>query len=503
MHLPIEQQSWNVSRRAWRLVVLIACLAVGAIFAAFASAQGADQRPDLRIRLQFARPGGVYDPAYWRYTSDGWVYPGIFNQLVRKVPGTGGDLEPDLAESWQVSDDGRTYTFVLRQGVEFQRGYGEMTADDVVFSIQRQKDDPEATFNSIFQNVANVVAVDDYTVSIELSEAQPSFLLAVLTNPNGAGFIVSRSAVEELGEAFAAQPVGTGPYVLQEVTATDEVVLASHDSYFRGMPSAKSITFVHVAEEAVAAAALERGELQAIYTRGNPEVAQRLLAAEDLEAVTVVEYYNIMHVAISPNFDAGQDVRVRRALAYALDKSVIPVLLPGLDVPAYAMRPSQLPGGTDDVERYEYDPERSRELLQEAGQEGLRFSLMFQTREPEATIAQWLAQSWDEVGIEVTLEGTEATTAHDRRTSGDFEVTFSATSRAGDPDYFFTDVLHSSSAGGSGSNFSGYSAADGLIDEARFELDTQRRQELYEAIQRQVMEDVPVIPLLFRAYVAA
>jgi len=468
-----------------------------------AAAQEADQRPDLRIRLQFARPGGVFDPAYWRYTSDGWVYPAVFNQLIRKVPGTGGELEPDLAESWEVSQDGTTYTFRLRSGVLFHRGYGELTADDVVFSIQRQLDDPEATFNTIFQNVNEVVAVDDYTVRIKLFEAQPSFLLAVLTNPNGAGFIVSRRAVEELGAEFETHPVGTGPYVLEGVTSTDEVVLVSHDDYFGGTPSAKTITFVHVAEEAVAAAALTRGELQAIYTRGNPEVAQQLLESDEIEARTIVEYYNIMHVAISPNFEAARDVRVRHALAYALDKRMIPLLLPGLDEPAHVMRPSQLPGGTDDVPRYDYDPERARRLLSESGQDALSFTLMFQTREPEATIAQWLAESWEAVGITVNLEGLEATTAHDSRNTGAFELTFSATSRAGDPDYFVTDVLHSSSTGGGGSNFSGYSAADGLIEEARYELDPQRRQELYKAIQRQVMEDLPVIPLLYRAYVAA
>ncbi|HEX7041552.1 MAG TPA: ABC transporter substrate-binding protein [Trueperaceae bacterium] len=488
-----------------RLLLALCAVAVAAgVLGGVADTQGAAQRPDLRIRLQFARPGGIYDPAYWRYTSDGWVYPALFNQLVRKVPGTGGDLEPDLAESWEVSADGTTYTFHLRGGVQFQRGYGELTADDVVFSIQRQIDDPEATFHSIYSNVSRIEAVDDHTVRIVLAEAQPSFLLAVLTNPNGAGFVVSRRAVEELGlDEFARHPVGTGPYVLEEVTPTDEVVLTSHDDYFGGMPSARSITFVHVAEEAVAAAALERGELQAIYTRGNPEVAQELLSSPDVQAQTVVEYYNIMHIAFSPNFAPVQDVRVRQALAYALDKSAIALLLPGLDQPADVMRPSQLPGGTDDVPTYGYDPDRARSLLREAGEGDLAFTLMFQTREPEATIAQWLADSWEAVGVSVTLEGTEATTAHDMRTSGDFEVTFSATSRAGDPDYFFTDVLHSSSTGGAGSNFSGYSAADDLIEEARYELDPQRRQELYEQVQRQVMEDLPVIPLLYRAYVAA
>src|SRR5690606_35820963 len=196
-------------------------------------------------------------------------------------------------------------------------------------------------------------------------EPQPSFLRNVIAYRPG--LIVSRAAVEERGEAFAQQPIGTGPYSFVELNENDEVVLAANDEYYMGPPDFASVTFVHVGEETVVAAALESGELDAAYTRGNPEVAQQLLNSDTIEAVTVVEYYNLMQVQFGPGYEPVQDVRVRQALAHAIDKSLITSFLPGLDQPADVMRPSQVAGGTDDVPTYPFDPERARQLLTEAG----------------------------------------------------------------------------------------------------------------------------------------
>lgn len=486
----------------WGRLVMAALIAVtGFAFAGYATAQ--DARPDVRARLQFARPGGVYDPHYWRYTSDSFVNRSVFNSLVRMVPGTGGgQLAPDLAESWTVSEDGLVYTFVLRQGVQFHEGYGEMTADDVVFSFQRQLDDPESSWFALLTGVASIEALDDYTVRITLTEPQPSFLRNVVAYRPG--LIVSRAAAEERGADFAIRPIGTGPYSFVELNQNDEVVLAAHDDYYRGAPPFASVTFVHVGEEAVVAAALESGELDVAYTRGNPEVAQQLLNSDTIEAVTVVEYYNLMQAQFGPNFEPVQDVRVRQALAHAIDKDLITAFLPGLDQPADVMRPSQVAGGTDDVPTYPYDPDRSRELLAEAGyQNGFEMRLMFQMREPETTIAQILSESWQAIGVNVVIEGLDATTAFDRRESGTFDVTFSATSRFGDPDLFFTDVFHTDSIPPNGSNFFHFAGVDELIEQARGELNEERRDQLYHELQAQLMEELPIIPILYRAYVAA
>src|SRR5690606_7596958 len=300
------------------LVTGMLCLLVAPFLGSTAIAQGTDG-PDLRVRLHYGTPGGIFDPALWRYTSDWFVYPSLFNWLFRWVPGSGGSqLEPDLAESWEMSEDGRVYTFHLREGVQFQDGYGEMTASDVVFSFQRQMDDESMSFNQDLSNVASVTAVDDYTVEIALHEPQPSFLAMVVAYRPG--FIISQAAVEERGADFAIHPIGTGPYVMRGINELGEVVTEAHPDFFRGTPDARSITFVHVGEEAVVAAAIANGELQFIQTRGNPEVVQALSANPDIHVERRIQYDNILQVQFSPNFEPVQDVLVRRAMAHAIDR---------------------------------------------------------------------------------------------------------------------------------------------------------------------------------------
>jgi len=484
------------------IIAIVAAIASAISVLTIAHAQ-ADDRPEITVRLQFARAGGVYDPHRWRYTSDSFVNRSVFNTLVRMRPGTGGgELQPDLAERWELSDDGLVYTFHIRPNVQFQRGYGELTVDDVMFSFQRQIDDSTTSWHALMGNIAGIAALDDSTVQITLNEPQPSFIRVVVAGRPG--FIVSRQAVEELGSAFADTPVGTGPFALDELNASGEVLLSSHDDYYGGMPAASSVRFVHIGEEAIVQSALESGEVHIAYTRGNPEVAQALLTSPNVNAETVVEYYNLMQIQMSPYFEPAQNVLVRRALAHAVNKDFIPALLPGLDQPADVMRPPQVAGGTDDVPTYPYDPTRARELLAEAGYpNGFTLRLMFQMREPETSLAQLLAESWQAIGINVVIEGADAVTAFDRRDAGDFDVTFSATSRFGDPDLFFSDVFHTDSIPPGGSNFFHFDGADDLIVAARLETDADRRDALYHELQRQLMDELPIIPLMYRAYVAA
>lgn len=486
------------------LVTGMLCLLVAPFLGSTAIAQGTDG-PDLRVRLHYGTPGGIFDPALWRYTSDWFVYPSLFNWLVRWVPGSGGSqLEPDLAESWEMSEDGRVYTFHLREGVQFQDGYGEMTASDVVFSFQRQMDDESMSFNQDLSNVASVTAVDDYTVEIALQEPQPSFLAMVVAYRPG--FIISQAAVEERGADFAIHPIGTGPYVMRGINELGEVVTEAHPDFFRGTPDARSITFVHVGEEAVVAAAIANGELQFIQTRGNPEVVQALSANPDIHVERRIQYDNILQVQFSPNFEPVQDVLVRRAMAHAIDRDLFMAALPGLDEAAYIVRPEQLFGGAslDQVTNYPYDPDRARELLAEAGYpDGFTLRLMHATTATEATIGAILTENWRAVGIDVVQDPTELTAQFEKRNTGDFDVSFSATARPGDPDLLFTNVFHSASSAPVGSNFIHYGGADDLIEEARLTLDPERRAELYLQVQEQIMTDLPIIPLVYRAFAAA
>ncbi|MDR7427625.1 MAG: ABC transporter substrate-binding protein [Armatimonadota bacterium] len=481
-------------------LVLGLALAVGA-FAGLAAAQ-ADSRPELRVRLQFARPGGIFDPARWRYTSDWFVYPNLFNWLVRWKPGTGGSqLEPDLAERWTVSADGLTYTFFLRRGVQFHREFGELTADDVVFSVRRQIGDQKMSFSEDFVNVAAVEAVDRYTVRIRLKEPDAAFLSAVLAYRPG--LIVSKRAVEQLGEEFAKNPVGTGPFVFERLSG-NQVVVGANDRFFRGKPTVRRITFMHIPDELVAATALIKGEFHIIWTRGNPEAVRLLQEASGVKTQRVVVYDSVRHIAMSPNFRPTQDVRVRQALSYAINRQQIAAALPGLELPTDVMRSNRLFGGSLNVPRYPYNPTKARQLLTEAGYAGgFRVRIMYQTRSPEDILANIVQTSWRDVGIDASLEPMEPTAAFDRRNRLDFDVTVTSVGRPADPDLFFSDLFLSTSKPPGGSNYFGYRAADELILAGRREQQREKRRVIYEQLHRKLMTDLPIIPLSNQVFVAA
>jgi peptide/nickel transport system substrate-binding protein len=481
------------------LAMAVAVALAGAGATVPASGQ-ADARPSLRVRLQFARAGGIFDPARWQYTSDWFVYPNVFNWLVRWKPGPDPkELEPDLAERWTTSADGLTFTFTLRRGVQFHKGFGELTAEDVVFSYQRQMDDQKMTFYEALGNIKSVEAVDRYTVRITLKERDGSFLWTVVSYRPG--LIVSKRAVQQLGDRFAREPVGTGPFEFVQLTPQGEVVVRAFDGYFRGRPSVRQITFVHIADENTAVAAIRRGDVQIIWTRGNPEAVKLLRDDPRVRATRVIEYYNLFQVQFSPRFRAAQDARVRRAFAHAIDRRIIAQALPGLDEMANVLRPPQLFGGSNDVPTYAFDQARARALLAEAGfGGGLSPVLMVQNREPETTVAQILASQWQAVGVNVRQDVLDATAAFDRRRRGEFDITLSATSRPGDPHLFFWDVFHSDAAPPHGSNWIAYRDADPLIDAGRITIDEARRVQIYLALQRKLMTDLPVIPLFYRHY---
>jgi len=490
--------------RQWSAVITAALmLALLGSLSALAPTSAQDARPEIRVRLQFARPGGVYDPGRWQYTSDWFVYPSLFNWLVRWKAGTfGGQLEPDLAETYTVSADGTTYTFKLRKGVQFHKGFGELTSEDVAFTFSRQMADQKMSFYDDVQQIAQIETPDRYTVRIRLKAPSAAFLTTVIAYRPG--LIVSKKAVQQLGEAeFAKAPVGTGPYVLERVAGNDVIVVAN-DQYFKGKPQVRRITFTHIPDEIVAATAIIKGEFQVIWTRGNPEAVRLLQQNPSIKIQRTVVYDSVRHIAMTPSFKPTQDVRVRQALSYAINRQQIAAALPGMELPTDYVRHPRLFGGTADVPRYPYNVEKARQLLTAAGYpNGFRVRVMYQTRSPEDILASIVQSYWRAIGVEATLDPAEPTAAFDRRNRGDFEVTVLSVGRPADPDLYYSDIFLSSAKPPGGSNYGGYAGADALILAARRELVPAKRQKIYDQLNRKLMTELPIIPLSNQIFVAA
>ncbi len=239
------------ARRAWAGVVV--CLAIGVI-ALVGVCAGANQILAEQQSISMGRPEediATLDPAFTGGRgSERPIAQNIYNTLVRVVPGSGDvtAVMGDLARSWDVSDDMLTWTFHLVRGVQFHKGYGELTADDVKFSFERleERGSPHAsTYDKI-----TFEAVDRYTIRMHLDEIHP-FLLTTLSNAAMNGqFITSRAAVEELGDAFALNPIGTGAFQLYEHRPRDRVILVRHEDYFRGPPILERVDVLFIPDQA-------------------------------------------------------------------------------------------------------------------------------------------------------------------------------------------------------------------------------------------------------------
>jgi len=187
----------------------------------------------------------------------GWMY----NGLVRFAPGSADpkDIEPDLAERWENSPDRRTWTFFLRKGVQFHGNWGELTADDVVYSLTRSADPKRSTFAADFSGIDSITKVDDHTVRIVLKYPDANFLGRV-SNYHG-GNIVSKKAAEELGDKFASTPVGAGPFAFAEHVTQQHVKLVAHGGYFRGQPRIGVIMYRMIPSDSARELAFSSGEL--------------------------------------------------------------------------------------------------------------------------------------------------------------------------------------------------------------------------------------------------
>lgn len=287
----------------------------------------------------------------------------LFDSLI--FPEADGTLSPALAESWEISDDERTVTFTLRQGVTFHNGE-ELTADDVVFSWETYRQDI-VTYASNWSIASSVEKIDDYTVAVSTEEPNALLLPYIAT----AWSIIPMDYYNEVGATgFAENPVGTGPFMLEEWIKGDSITVVANPNYWReGYPKLERVIFRFMPESATRIAAVQTGEID-ISPRLTTEDAQGLLGAPDVQ---IIRYpVNRVYYLAFNNITTGvgtpiMEPAVRRALQYAVNvDGIIDTLFDGYATRAVGfVGPTDL--GFDGAEPIPYDPDQARALLAEAG----------------------------------------------------------------------------------------------------------------------------------------
>ncbi len=498
--------------------ILIAALAAAFALPAAFSASAEEGKPGGSIIVTYKDDIVTLDPAIG-YDWVNWsMIKSIFSRLLDYKPGT-TELVPSLAEGYEISKDGLTYTFKLRKGVKFHNGR-EVVAQDVKYSFERtnnpKTESPGAGFYDQIagmdafkkgkaKEVKGIKVVDPYTVQFTLARPDATFLHVVALNFSS---VVPKEAVDKAGKDFGKKPVGSGAYSVAEWKLGQQLVFKKNPDYFvPGVPKLDQITFQVGLEPMTAILKLEKGEADVagdgippakfLEIRNNPKYAGMIVEGGQLHTG-----YVTLNVQMKP-FD---DVRVRQAVNMAVNKERIVKIINNRAVPATQPLPPSMPGYDKEFKGYAYDPAKAKALLKEAGLEkGFKTTLYVFNVDPNPRIAQAIQQDLKEIGIEVALKnlaqanviaaGGKPKTAPMIWSGGmawiaDFP----------DPSNFYGPILGCGGATAGGWNWSWYcnkdldkraEAADAMSDPAK----AGERAQAWKTVFTDIMKDAPWIPV--------
>lgn len=403
-------------------------------------------------------------------------------------------IHPGLAESWQQLDD-KTMQFKLRKGIKFHNG-DDFTAEDVKFSFERMMNSPRIAF--VLPPIERIDIVDDYTVNI-VTKTPFGPLLAHLSHP--ALGMVSKKLLTENPEALKEKPIGTGSYKFKEWIYGDKLVLEKNEDFYdkneRGL---KYIIFKNVVEASNRAIGLETGEID-IATPINSVDEENIKNNPKLQLLTKP---SISYTYIGMNMTKAplNDIRVRKAINYAIDKqAIIDVILNGNGKIATSPIAPGVFGFTDKTKNYEYNVEKAKELMKEAGYEnGFTTSILVFSGEANTQTAEIVQAYLKEIGIDLKIEIVEVSAYWDMTERGVHNLFLGSWGVVtGDADYGLYAMYHSSAKGGAGNrDFYENEKVDELLDKAKTEIDPETRKKLYEEAQILIVNDAPDVMLYNR-----
>ncbi|MFT4123655.1 MAG: ABC transporter substrate-binding protein [Microbacteriaceae bacterium] len=419
------------------------------------------------------------------------IYEGLTKRDVSD-PDSPAGVAPALAESWDVSEDGLTYTMHLREGVVFHDGTA-FDADAVVFNLERYTDESNpyysesvVTYYSVLDRLTGFTAVDASTVELTLAEPY-SFFLADLYNV----YIASPTSLEESGaEGQASHPVGTGPFAFDSVSGNEQLTMVRNDDWWGDGPLLDTIVVKLIPDSAARVAALRAGSVDWIESVSPDDIAS--LEAAGFQ-VTSQAYDMSWFWWLKVDEEPFDDVRVRQAINYAIDREALADgLLGGTAVPTGQLLTPANVFYDESAEVYDYDPDRAIELLTEAGYpDGIDVKIGYRTSgsgtmQPQS-MNEALQAQLAEVGIRVTLEPVEGSSMTTRVTSGDndwqgWNAPLSL-EQPGSWGFIFR----------CGESRNGYCnpEAEALLDEALATVDTAEQTALMQQVAAIITEDAP------------
>ncbi len=412
------------------------------------------------------------------------VLENVFDTLVE--PDENLEMRPALAESWEVSPDQLAWTFHLRKGVAFHDG-SPLSADDVVYSFNRIIDEKLSNAYK-FSSVSSVTAVGPDTVRITVRQPTPN----LLTNIGGfkGMAIVSRENVES-GQ-IATHPVGTGPFAFAGSKSGDSITLKANPNYWGGAPAVSGVTFKFISEPSTALSALQAGEID--WTDSVPPQRVDELAGDESIELGVTPSSDYWYLALNEARAPWNDVRVRQAVAYAIDRgAIVQATSYGTATANQLAIPEGSPWYTV-YDRYRRDLDKAKRLLQQANLADQDLDMLVTSEYPETvTAAQIVAANLEPLGINVKIRTVDFATWLDEQNNGHFDMLMMGWLGNIDPDDFYYAQHHT----GGKSNAQKFSNpdVDRLLDAGRTEVNREARKDIYARAATIIADQVSYIYL--------
>ena len=468
--------------------------------------QAAEQAKNQNLKLGLpVRDIRTLDPAFSTLTGEKSIVGEIFNGLLRTPYGKVSIemIEGDLAETYSVSPDGLVWTFALRKGVKWQKGYGEVTAEDVKFTFERVQDPALASpWAKKYKNLDRIEVIDSHNLKMHLKKADPFFGMNLL--PYHGGQIVCKKAALKMGKEYAFSPIGSGPFMFEAYDKGQSVYLKGNPDYFRGAPILESIDYLFMPDNSSRLLAIEKGEVDVSRGKRKREWADKAmemgikLAAPNPPQQQLL----IMNMTRKPL----DDIRVRQAIAYAVDRDTfIDIIGPVLGGAQISPVPPGYFGHTEvGMEEYEFDLDRAKRLLAEAGHaDGVDLGPQFCSESdnylrPMKIVQEQLRQ----VGINFDIKVVDHSTYHKLIREDKNALVIYGGVRLPIAETLLTQFYAKSSIVGTKTaitNFTHYGEVmpgiDEYLEKAHATSDLELKKLYYEKAQYRIVEDLRVYPL--------
>lgn len=448
----------------------------------------------------------LFNPYYSTDTSSSTIEGFIFSRLVDVD--TEFNPEGDLAESWDFTDDGLTWTFHLREGVKWHDGE-DFTADDVVFSYSIPlHEDYIGPRGLPFEVIEKITKIDEYTVEFVLKEPYAPFITITALYQVLPEHILKDVPVAELGmhRFNTKEPIGTGPFKFNEWKEGEYIELLANEEYFRGKPKLDSIIYKIVPDMNTLMSQLQVGDIN--LSGISPQYIETAKKLEEQGKIKVTSGTSNAYEFIGYNLrnELFQDKLVRQALTHAIDKeSIVQAILDGAGVVAHGPGSPANWAFNPDVPKFEYSPEEALKKLKEAGWEpgadgmlekdGKKFEFVLKTTSANETrqqIAEVVQQQLSEIGIKTSIELLEWS-AYIEQTSPpnwNFDAMIAGWSIGSDPDptwFWHTSEIEN------GLNYNGYSnkKVDELLAKNTILADIEERKKVITEAEAIVTEEQP------------